>query len=384
MERKVLFLAPLICFGLVNGQGCPSMTSPLNEDTEVSVTTTISWSPVEGASGYFLLVGTTPGGRDLIDRLDVGNKTTYELPDGESYPANTLISVKITIRFPDRPDQTCPYELFTTGNAEPQQGCSHFINSVPDFLTCDLDEDNFEEFNIDLSVLERSLIGNQTGLTVTYHNPGGDQIDFSVGTQFAVNQRMVMARATDINGCSEETFFSLIVLPPPKAPVFDDIFECETYILPELDEKTNYFTESGGRGTQLFSGKTILTSQRIYIYAEAGDCEDQSNFEITIDPEICEEKPKESLSGTFPKFFTPNDDGFNDFWQYVPPAENSGLTIEVIHIYDRYGTLLSQIQPDSKGWDGTFNGRRLPSTDYWFKAITQDSQEVVGHFSLKR
>ena len=83
----------------------------------------------------------------------------------------------------------------------------------------------------------------------------------------------------------------------------------------------------------------------------------------------------------YPKFFTPNDDGYNDYWQ----LHNS--TIEptaVIHIFDRYGKLLAQIDPMGQGWDGTFNGNPLPSSDYWFKVIRADGTERTGHFSLKR
>ena len=82
-----------------------------------------------------------------------------------------------------------------------------------------------------------------------------------------------------------------------------------------------------------------------------------------------------------PKFFTPNNDGYNDYWQLY----NS--TIEpaaVIHIFDRHGKLLAQIDPMGQGWDGTFNGNPLPSSDYWFKVIREDGTIRTGHFSLKR
>lgn len=83
----------------------------------------------------------------------------------------------------------------------------------------------------------------------------------------------------------------------------------------------------------------------------------------------------------YPKFFTPNDDGYNDYWQ----LHNS--TIEpsaIIHIFDRYGKLLAQIDPMGQGWNGTFNGNPLPSSDYWFKVIRADGTVRRGHFSLKR
>jgi gliding motility-associated-like protein len=86
---------------------------------------------------------------------------------------------------------------------------------------------------------------------------------------------------------------------------------------------------------------------------------------------------------TFPNYFTPNGDGYNDRWNINLPIEYEGL----ITIYDRYGKLIKQISPDSSGWDGTYNGGLLPSTDYWFKVEYIENntrKEFKSHFSLKR
>lgn len=85
----------------------------------------------------------------------------------------------------------------------------------------------------------------------------------------------------------------------------------------------------------------------------------------------------------YPKFFTPNGDGINDYWQYVPPPSGE-INVVSIAIFNRIGQLLIQLDPKSKGWDGSFNGRMLHETDYWFKASLIDSGIVQGHFSLIR
>ena len=87
----------------------------------------------------------------------------------------------------------------------------------------------------------------------------------------------------------------------------------------------------------------------------------------------------------FPNFFTPNGDGINDFWQFIPPSDiPNDSTIVLIRIFDRFGNFIAQIDPQDSGWDGTFNGRELPATDYWFSAQNDNNEIVRGHFALKR
>ncbi|WP_163398493.1 T9SS type B sorting domain-containing protein [Flavobacterium fluviatile] len=86
----------------------------------------------------------------------------------------------------------------------------------------------------------------------------------------------------------------------------------------------------------------------------------------------------------YPKFFTPNNDGYNDTWNipdlaYQPDA--------YINIFDRYGKTLKQIKPSGPGWDGNYNGDPLPSTDYWFQVfytLNGTFQVFRAHFSMKR
>jgi gliding motility-associated-like protein len=90
----------------------------------------------------------------------------------------------------------------------------------------------------------------------------------------------------------------------------------------------------------------------------------------------------------YPKFFTPNGDGVHDSWNVYGIDQLSNPTV---FIFDRYGKLLKQLDINA-GWDGTFNGRDLPSSDYWFKLeYDRDDQEGVlvarsvrRHFSLVR
>ena len=88
----------------------------------------------------------------------------------------------------------------------------------------------------------------------------------------------------------------------------------------------------------------------------------------------------------YPQFFTPNGDGINDTWAIIGQGQ---IPISQIYIFDRFGKLLKQLDPDGAGWTGTYNGNQMPATDYWFKITYLEGEdnaqkEFQSHFSLKR
>ncbi|MBC3847257.1 T9SS type B sorting domain-containing protein [Winogradskyella echinorum] len=85
----------------------------------------------------------------------------------------------------------------------------------------------------------------------------------------------------------------------------------------------------------------------------------------------------------FPKFFTPNDDSKNDYWQ-VKGISSQFQANSSIFIFNRNGKLLKELDPLGSGWDGTFNGVKMPTSDYWFKVKLQDGRTFTSHFTLKR
>lgn len=83
-----------------------------------------------------------------------------------------------------------------------------------------------------------------------------------------------------------------------------------------------------------------------------------------------------------PKFFTPNDDSYNDVWEIkglvnYPQAQ--------VVIFDRYGKLILVLNATKSSWDGMLNKQLLPADDYWYTLkIDALSPVKTGHFSLKR
>ena len=85
-----------------------------------------------------------------------------------------------------------------------------------------------------------------------------------------------------------------------------------------------------------------------------------------------------------PSYFTPNGDGIHDRWIIGNLAET--YPNAVVNIFDRYGKLMAQyLGAKSDGWDGTYQGKALPSTDYWYIIeIEEISKQFSGHFTLLR
>lgn len=86
----------------------------------------------------------------------------------------------------------------------------------------------------------------------------------------------------------------------------------------------------------------------------------------------------------FPTAFSPNTDGKNDFFTvYGGPAAD---IIEELKVFDRWGNMVYEaydipLNDDAKGWDGNFNGERLPNGVYAFMArirFIDNVSEVYG------
>lgn len=148
----------------------------------------------------------------------------------------------------------------------------------------------------------------------------------------------------------------------------------------------NDFTDSN-------SAQIIVSGNGDYEYSLDGiNYQNSSIFtnleegEYTIfvnDKNGCGVASKNFLILDFPKFFTPNGDGYNDTWN-IKNLEKRGLQASKIYIFDRLGKLLKQISPQGNGWNGTYNGAQLPSEDYWFILELTSGKTIKGHFTLKR
>ncbi len=82
---------------------------------------------------------------------------------------------------------------------------------------------------------------------------------------------------------------------------------------------------------------------------------------------------------SFPAYFSPNNDSYNDTWKMQGKTEKE----YTLTIFDRYGKILKMLDVD-QSWNGSFNGKPMPADDYWFRVEFANGSMTTGHFSLIR
>ncbi|WP_412561350.1 choice-of-anchor L domain-containing protein [Winogradskyella sp. MIT101101] len=320
-------------------------------------------------------------------------------------------------------------------------------NQPSDLEDCDDDFDGLLEF--DLTQQNASILGGQnpSNYTVTYHNTEleANENNSALDTNYiAFDSEIIFARVeNNSTGCYDVTQFSVIINPLPIINIEDQVIcldnlplvvsantniSTDTYLwstgetTPEIEitEIGTYWvtvtTEFGCENIRVFGvsvseAATIEATEVVdfsnpnnititisgigdYLYQlDDGEPQESNVFEnvgmgyhtvTIIDLNGCSEVTHEVLVIDIPKHMSPNNDGQFDTWHIVGVETLPGT---VIHIFDRYGKHLTTLKHNTPGWDGTFNGKKMPANDYWFVAQVMrgnESFEVKGHFAIRR
>ncbi|MGI9552090.1 MAG: T9SS type B sorting domain-containing protein [Aurantibacter sp.] len=397
------FLA-LLFHGIGFGQvlACPELSIPSDGATDVSVNTDLEWNAITGATGYLLSIGTTPGGAEILDQLNVGNVISINLET--NLPPESDIYVTIFPFDSSGINMTCTEFQFTTGMTNIPR-CTEIINPrdgdalvpvnqnitwIRDFAATGYLMTVVESDPNGVRILDNEPVGNGTNfkppnfkprtryyVTITPFNEAGpaencEAISFTTGDPLPTPDCAVVLSPADglvdvpvdvtlewatVNGV--DGYLLSVGTMPSGTDIVDnlDMGENTAYTLPD----------------QLPMGTRIYVKVASYKNGEMSESCVLHSF-VIVSAEIPETEE------FIPRFFTPNSDGFNDEWKVNPP-EN--ISIRQILVFDRFGLLLKQMGP-LQSWDGTYNGRRLPSGSYWYAVQLNDAPQIRGFFALKR
>ena len=199
--------------------------------------------------------------------------------------------------------------------------------------------------------------------------------DWSTGAttpQIQVNATGIYTvTVSDINGCSK---LRTITVLPSNTATFDSI---EIVDAVEVNSVTIFVSGEGDYEYAMDMEFSGFQDSNTFIGVEPG-----LHTVYVRDKNDCGTVKKNISVIGFPKFLTPNGDGYNDRW-HVYGINTPNQAKSEVYIFDRYGKLLIQLNPLGAGWDGTYNGAIMPTSDYWFYDKLQNNKIFRGHFSLK-
>ena len=220
--------------------------------------------------------------------------------------------------------------------------------------------------------IDAGLIDSTTRSNYSYQwFLNGIPLQFQINYDLIVNtQGVYTVRVTNSNSCSRIRTITVTA---------SNIATIENIEVVDLSNQNSITVLASGQGDYEYSVDNInFQSSNTFANIESGI------YTVYVkDNNGCGIATKEISVLGIPNFFTPNGDGYNDFWYIIGVNKNLSTNIN-IQIFDRYGKLLKQIDPLSQGWDGTFNGNQMPSSDYWYVIKLENGRNVKGHFSLKR
>jgi len=382
--------------------GCVTLLSPLDGAYGVAPEANITWAPQPVAAGYFLTVGTNSGGTDILDNFDVGNVTTYNL--ATDFPIVQRIYVTITPYNGAGETPSCSEFTFRTrGNNPPM--CTDIIDPI--------DGGEFVSVTANITWI-RDFSASGYRMTIWEKSIGGikilDNEDVGTGTNYKppdfMENTLYFVKITPFNDLGEANNCQPISFTTGIAPLPPD---CTSLISPAngarniaVDTDISWNIVSGATGYFLSVGITpggeeIVANENITgstSYNFSDELPEGSKIYVSVIPYggngLAEDCTEESFNTTgpevltenlpIPRFFTPNNDGFNDRWIVNSTAE---FAITGVWIFNRYGQLLKQIEPGA-GWDGNFNGKPLAADSYWYRIDTESGNSLAGYFMLKR
>ncbi|MDB4098700.1 T9SS type B sorting domain-containing protein, partial [Polaribacter sp.] len=270
------------------------------------------------------------------------------------------------------------------------------INPLPDFTV--RGEENIEDpLIVCLNDTPLTLEAENPVATYAYQwtNQAGDLLGTTATQEVFDAGKYTVTASESVTGCSRER--TIVVKE-------SDIATLEQSFITIIDQGNNIGSED----------KSSISIDTISNYLGLGDYQfalrnddentttlfqDEPLFEnlkgaiytiIVNDKNGCEPDTTLQVSVLqFPKFFTPNGDGRNDTYR-VKGANKTFYPNSSINIFNRYGKLVAQIPIDSQGWDGTYNGKKLSSDDYWYNITlipADNTKQIInktGNFSLLR
>lgn len=325
---------------------CDDEINPLSQDGLFPFNTSIFQSTILGSQTGMIVNYYDANGAALPSPLPNPFTTTTQTITVEVInPINTTCKATLSIPFVVKPTP----RINTTGTELVCSNNPNFIKIIDAALEDITTMNNFTY----QWFLDGNILTGETNYSLTVNTEGSYTVV-----------------VTNAQNCSKTRIITVEA---------SNIATIEHIVINDLSDNNSIIVNVSGYGDYEYSidGENYQSSNTFY------NIESGTYTIYVIDKNGCGIAQEDiSLLG-IPNYFTPNGDGYNDYWNIkgVSTTYNAKTTI---HIFDRYGKLLKQISPLSTGWDGTYNGKAISSSDYWYVINLEDGRTFKGHFSLKR
>lgn len=233
------------------------------------------------------------------------------------------------------------------------------------------------------------------------------QTTFSTGITSAIavdnakttTQYYVTQKDNTTGAESDPSVINVVVLPKPVIVSKDVTAKYgEKVDLNEWFEITNS-SEVGATTSIYEKGSNIVENSGIYSFTVAYPVDykrpqyivdddqcisDNASISVVIERQDSIHKDKFEPELHIPNYFSPNGDGVNDKWTIE--ALKEAYPKSQVQIYNEIGKLIIEyLGKDFDGWDGTYLGQPMPSSDYWYKIYIEEKRTYLfGHFTLIR
>lgn len=268
---------------------CTNLTSPLNNATAVFVDTSLSWTAVSNATGYLVIVGTTSGGIEIVNNIDVGDVTSYDIP--QDLQESRLYYVTI-IPYNAEGDATgCTEETFTTGNSTSPPSCSTLSTPLNDATKVALNTNL--SWNGSGSVTGyRLTVGTTSNGTDIFTGDIGDVTTYDFASDLPESTLIYVSIIAyndngDATGCTEESFMTDGL---PACTSLSSPINGATNIAIDTDISWNAIADVEGYKLTVTASTSTVNNLTDFIvssgtsYSFANDFEPEETVTITIIP----------------------------------------------------------------------------------------------------
>lgn len=339
---------------------CSAMTFPANGSNSIPIDTPISWNAQADAIGYFVSIGTTSGGTELVNNREVINSTTLALQ--EDLPENTQIFVTISPYNGAGTASGCTSRSFTT---EELTDSGSTLNLLTQNITIDLDASGN-------ATIQPSDVDNGSSSTAGGLNLSLDQTSFSCED---IGPNTVTLTGTDNTGTTDSRIAVVTVEDnlAPSISCSSDLTEVASlpYILPDYyaegtvtatDNCTSDLTQASqdpAPGTPLSAGTYAISISITDVNGNLNTCE----FNLTVDDVLSTDE----VLGLDQLSFYPNP--AKSVLKINNPQE---IALEQISIYDLVGRkIVSYKNPSS-----SIELSMLSTGHYILKAQTKSGEKI--------